>query len=115
MRDKTIESSDNKQTAENTYKELPKQLQKEAQPRYSLPLNTDGNVEHTLTETAVPVEDISSQVITDSVGAGQQTVSFNVDSLEKVCTPMPAIRRNIHGHLTSAIHPMPEQMEPFPI
>ena len=83
MRDKTIESSDNKQTVENTYKELPKQLQKEAQPRYSLPLNTDGNVEHTLTETAVPVEDISSQVITDSVGAGQQTVSFNVDSLEK--------------------------------
>lgn len=83
MRDKTIESSDNKQTAENTYKELPKQLQKEAQPRYSLPLNTDSNVEHTLTETAVPVEDISSQVITDSVGAGQQTVSFNVDSLEK--------------------------------
>lgn len=82
-RDKTTESSDNKRTAENTYKELPKQLQKEAQPRYSLPLSTDGNVGHTLTEIAVPVEDISSQVITDSVGAGQQTVSFNVDSLEK--------------------------------
>lgn len=82
-RDKTIESSDNKRTAENTYKELPKQLQKEAQLRYSLPLSTDGNVGHTLTEIAVPVEDISSQVITDSVGAGLQTVSFNVDSLEK--------------------------------
>ena len=82
-RDKTTESSDNKRTAENTYKELPKQLQKEAQPRYSLTLSTDGNVGHTLTEIAVPVEDISSQVITDSVGAGQQTVSFNVDSLEK--------------------------------
>ena len=82
-RDKTIESSDSKRTAENTYKELPKRLQKEAQPRYSLPLSTDGNVGHTLTEIAVPVEDISSQVITDSVEAGQQTVSFNVDSLEK--------------------------------
>ena len=82
-RDKTTESSDNKRTAENTYKELPKQLQMEAQSRYSLPLSTDGNVGHTLTEIAVPVEDISSQVITDSVGAGQQTVSFNVDSLEK--------------------------------
>lgn len=82
-RDKTIESSDSKRTAENTYKELPKRLQKEAQPRYSLPLSIDGNVGHTLTEIAVPVEDISSQVITDSVEAGQQTVSFNVDSLEK--------------------------------
>ncbi|MES5135187.1 sigma-70 family RNA polymerase sigma factor [Prevotella amnii] len=91
-RDKTIESSDNKRTAENTYKELPKQLQKEAgsqketQPRYSLSLSNDGNVGHTFTEIAVPVEDISSQVITDSVGARQQTVSFNVDSLEKHLT-----------------------------
>ncbi|WP_019036835.1 sigma-70 family RNA polymerase sigma factor [Prevotella amnii] len=91
-RDKTIESSDNKRTAENTYKELPKRLQKEAgsqketQPRYSLSLSTDGNVGHTFTEIAVPVEDISSQVITDSVGARQQTVSFNVDSLEKHLT-----------------------------
>lgn len=91
-RDKTIESSDNKRTAENTYKELPKRLQKEAgsqketQSRYSLSLSTDGNVGHTFTEIAVPVEDISSQVITDSVGARQQTVSFNVDSLEKHLT-----------------------------
>ena len=88
-RDKTNGTSDNKPTAVTTHQGLPKRVQKEAasqkeaQPRYSLPSSTNGNDAHALAKIAVPIEEISSQVITDSAESGQQTVVFRMDSIQK--------------------------------
>lgn len=88
-RDKTIGTSDSKPTAVNSYKRHSKRVQKEnapqkkTQPRLSIPSSIDCNNGSILAETAAPTEKNSSGTFTDSVGAGQQTVSFYVDSLEK--------------------------------
>lgn len=91
-RDKTIGTSDNKPTAVNTYKELPKRVQKDevpqekVQPTYSTPSSINGNDGRTLAEITIPTKKISSQIITDSVESGQQTVVLPIDSIQKQLT-----------------------------
>ena len=89
-RDESASTSDDKPTAVNAHKELPRQAQKGAahqkkiaQPNYSIPSSTDNNDERTLAKIVVSTEEISSQIITDSVKSGQQTVPIYVDSLQQ--------------------------------
>ena len=88
-RDESASTSDDKPTAVNTHKELPRRAQKgtapqkKAQPNYSIPSRTNLNDERTLAKIVVPAEEISSQITTDSIKSGQQTVSIYVDSLQK--------------------------------
>ena len=90
-KDKTVGTSEHKQTAVTTHKELPGRVQKESasqkivQPRYSIPssISTSNNDERALAEMATSTEKISSRMITDSVESGQQTVVFHVDSIQK--------------------------------
>lgn len=88
VRDKTIGTSD-KPTAINTHKNQSKRIlkglenSKTEHPRYGIPSSTDSNDGRALVETAVYTEKISSRGIADSVGTGQQAVSFCMDSLEK--------------------------------
>lgn len=104
-RNKTIGTSDNKPTAVNTNKGLPKRVQKEAapqkktQPRYSTPSSIDRNDGSILAETAVPAEKNSSGTLVDSIGAGQQTVSFHVDSLEKYLATKGISIENAMSHI----------------
>lgn len=90
-KDKTVGTSEHKQTAVTTHKELPGQGQKESasqkivQPRYSIPssISTSNNDERALAEMATSTEKISSRMITDNVESEQQTVVFHVDSIQK--------------------------------
>lgn len=90
-KDKTVGTSEHKQTAVTTHKELPGRVQKESasqkivQPRYSIPssISTSNNDERALAEMATSTEKISSRMITDSVESEQQTVVFHVDSIQK--------------------------------
>ena len=88
-RDESASTSDDKPTAVNTHKELPRRAQKgtapqkKAQPNYSIPSTTNLNDNHILAKIVVSAEEISSQIITDSVKSGQQTVPICVDSLQK--------------------------------
>lgn len=88
-RDESASTSDDKLTAVNTHKELPRRAQKgtapqkKAQPNYSIPSTTNLNDDHILAKIVVSAEEISSQIITDSVKSGQQTVPICVDSLQK--------------------------------
>ena len=88
-RDESASTSDDKPTAVNTHKELPRRAQKgtapqkKAQPNYSIPSTTNLNDDHILAKIVVSAEEISSQIITDSVKSGQQTVPICVDSLQK--------------------------------
>ena len=90
-KDKTVGTSEHKQTAVTTHKELPGPVLKESasqkivQPRYSIPssISTSNNDERALAEMATSTEKISSRMITDSVESEQQTVVFHVDSIQK--------------------------------
>lgn len=90
-KDKTVGTSEHKQTAVTTHKELPGRVQKESasqkivQPIYSIPssISTSNNDERALAEIATSTEKISSRMITDSVESEQQTVVFHVDSIQK--------------------------------
>lgn len=90
-KDKTVGTSEHKQTAVTTHKELPGRVQKESasqkivQPRYSIPssISTSNNDERALAEMATSTEKISSRMITDSIESEQQTVVFHVDSIQK--------------------------------
>ena len=90
-KDKTVGTSEHKQTAVTTHKGLPGRVQKESasqkivQPRYSIPssISTSNNDERALAEMATSTEKISSRMITDSVESEQQTVVFHVDSIQK--------------------------------
>lgn len=90
-KDKTVGTSEHKQTAVTTHKELPGRVQKESasqkivQPIYSIPssISTSNNDERALAEMATSTEKISSRMITDSVESEQQTVVFHVDSIQK--------------------------------
>ena len=89
-RDKSVDTSDNRPTALDTHHNLPKRVQqkgaasqKVGKPRYSIPSSTVGNDERVLAKKTIPTEDISSQIITDSVESEQQPVFFHVDSLPK--------------------------------
>ena len=88
-RDESASTSDDRPTAVNTHKELPRRAQKgtapqkKAQPNDSIPSTTNLNDDHILAKIVVSAEEISSQIITDSVKSGQQTVPICVDSLQK--------------------------------
>lgn len=89
-REKSVDTSDNRPTALDTHHNLPKRVQqkgaasqKVGQPRYSIPSSAIDNDRRILAEKTISTEEISSQIITDSVEFGQQTVPFHVDSLQK--------------------------------
>ena len=89
-REKSVDTSDNRPTALDTHHNLPKRVQqkgaasqKVGQPRYSIPSSAIDNDRRILAEKTISTEKISSQIITDSVEFGQQTVPFHVDSLQK--------------------------------
>lgn len=89
-REKSVDTSDNRPTALDTHHNLPKRVQqkgaasqKVGQPWYSIPSSAIDNDRRILAEKTISTEKISSQIITDSVEFGQQTVPFHVDSLQK--------------------------------
>ena len=89
-RDKFVDTSDNRSTALDTHHNFPKRdqqngaaSQKNGQPRYSIPSSATENDRRVLAEKTLSTEDISSQIITDSVESEQQPVFFHVDSLPK--------------------------------
>ena len=89
-RDKFVDTSDNRSTALDTHHNFPKRVQqnratsqKNGQPRYSIPSSATENDRRVLAEKTLSTEDISSQIITDSVESEQQPVFFHVDSLPK--------------------------------
>ena len=89
-REKSVDTSDNRPTALDTHHNLPKRVQqkgaasqKVGQPWYSIPSSAIDNDRRILAEKPISTEKISSQIITDSVEFGQQTVPFHVDSLQK--------------------------------
>lgn len=89
-REKSVDTSDNRPTALDTHHNLPKRVQqkgaasqKVGQPRYSILSSAIDNDRRILAEKTISTEEISSQIITDSVEFGQQTVPFHVDSLQK--------------------------------
>lgn len=89
-RDKFVDTSDNRSMALDTHHNFPKRVQqnraasqKNGQPRYSIPSSATENDRRVLAEKTLSTEDISSQIITDSVESEQQPVFFHVDSLPK--------------------------------
>lgn len=88
-KDKTVGTSEHKQAAVITHKELPGRVQKETasqkntQPTFSIPSRDNGNDSRTLAEITVPTEKNSSRVITDSARSRQKTVVFYMDSIQK--------------------------------
>ena len=89
-RDKFVDTSDNRSTALDTHHNFPKRdqqngaaSQKNGQPRYSIHSSATENDRRVLAEKTLSTEDISSQIITDSVESEQQPVFFHVDSLPK--------------------------------
>ena len=89
-REKSVDTSDNRPTALDAHHELQKRVrqkgtasQKVGQPWYSIPSSAIDNDRRILAEKTISTEKISSQIITDSVEFGQQTVPFHVDSLQK--------------------------------
>lgn len=89
-RDKFVDTSHNRSTALDTHHNYPKRdqqngaaSQKNGQPRYSIPSSATENDRRVLAEKTLSTEDISSQIITDSVESEQQPVFFHVDSLPK--------------------------------
>lgn len=86
---KSVSTSDNKPTAVTTHQEQSKRVQRErayrknTQPTYLIPSSINDKDGHTLAETTVPTEKMSSHVITNSVEFGHEAVVFHMDSIQK--------------------------------
>lgn len=84
-RDRSVETYDYKSTTINAYKDRPRSVQKAREtpkikhPEYSIPSSTHSNGSSIWVEITVPTK----KVKTDRVEEEQQTVPFNVDSLQK--------------------------------